>query len=590
MLLKAKRNYICGLFAILLLVVLTVPAAASDVDVSYRLSPLPMSVKLPGNDLVITRQTEENSPLYEKLGLDAVQTQDRMTEENLYLLGFPADQSYEIDVEMTENGQSKEIHNLKFLSERQLAAFEQRLLEEQNSANGSITETPQALFFDFETRTALQNGERIHTVTAYTIVNGQQILLRMQSEGDDISVEELGVFHNMVNSVTFSRIVEKPLDVNMGAVLLAAFVVVLVLAVVFALIIFFRTKKRIRTNGEACVHPQPHSGNSPMDDFYDELQKDGLFNGRTPVPAQSVTSVDVRENEPQDQVFKNKPLRVEVEVAVEKEATKNAEPQKHGRETALEEERDSVELSRSNNEDYDEAVAEENLQKSSKLRIFVGRAGSKAKNSVSSVGGVWKYKKEETIEENKSAPHIKPRPKRKRQCSSMPYSRKENGQKQCIQSYRRMKLYRLLKPTATGINTGREGSLCNDGQYTDKKCTGRGPVFGSGPGNAYFDKRRYSAGAWYGRTDSRHSIRSRRIGCRARPGGYACAPARTRLYAKGGYFFRMPGGSGRRGDKSACHAEHQSHGGRRPDGALYFRQSKKCKRTCICGCQRYKRA
>lgn len=238
MLLKAKRNYICGLFAILLLAVLTVPAAASDVDVSYRLSPLPMSVKLPGNDLVITRQTEENSPLYEKLGLDAVQTQDRMTEENLYLLGFPADQSYEIDVEMTENGQSKEIHNLKFLSERQLAAFEQRLLEEQNSANGSITETPQALFFDFETRTALQNGERIHTVTAYTIVNGQQILLRMQSEGDDISVEELGVFHNMVNSVTFSRIVEKPLDVNMGAVLLAAFVVVLVLAVVFALIIF----------------------------------------------------------------------------------------------------------------------------------------------------------------------------------------------------------------------------------------------------------------------------------------------------------------------------------------------------------------
>lgn len=414
MLLKAKRNYICGLFAILLLVVLTVPAAASDVDVSYRLSPLPMSVKLPGNDLVITRQTEENSPLYEKLGLDAVQTQDRMTEENLYLLGFPADQSYEIDVEMTENGQSKEIHNLKFLSERQLAAFEQRLLEEQNSANGSITETPQALFFDFETRTALQNGERIHTVTAYTIVNGQQILLRMQSEGDDISVEELGVFHNMVNSVTFSRIVEKPLDVNMGAVLLAAFVVVLVLAVVFALIIFFRTKKRIRTNGEACVHPQPHSGNSPMDDFYDELQKDGLFNGRTPVPAQSVTSVDVRENEPQDQVFKNKPLRVEVEVAVEKEATKNAEPQKHGRETALEEERDSVELSRSNNEDYDEAVAEENLQKSSKLRIFVGRAGSKAKNSVSSVGGVWKYKKEETIEENKSAPAHKAPAKKKK--------------------------------------------------------------------------------------------------------------------------------------------------------------------------------
>lgn len=413
MLLKAKRNYICGLFAILLLVVLALPAAASDVDVSYRLSPLSMSVKLPGNDLVITRQTEKNSPLYEKLGLDAAQTQDRMEKENLYLLAYPADQSYEIDVEMTENEQSKEVHNLKFLSEKQIAAFKQQLLERQNSVNGSVTETPQALFFDFETHTALQNGET-HTITAYTIVNGRQILLRLQSAGDNISVEELGVFHNMVNSVTFSRIVEKPLDVNMGVVLLAAFAVVLVLAAAFALIIFFRTKKRIRTNGEACVHPQPHSGNSPMDDFYDELQKDGLFNGRTPVPAQSVTSVDVRENEPQDQVFKNKPLRVEVEVAVEKEATKNAEPQKHGRETALEEERDSVELSRSNNEDYDEAVAEENLQKSSKLRIFVGRAGSKAKNSVSSVGGVWKYKKEETIEENKSAPAHKAPAKKKK--------------------------------------------------------------------------------------------------------------------------------------------------------------------------------
>ena len=410
MLLKAKRNCICILFAILLLVVLALPAAASGVDVSYRLSPLSMSVKLPGNDLVVTRQTEKNSPLYEKLGLDAAQTQDRMEKENLYLLAYPADQSYEIDVEMTENEQSKEVHNLKFLSEKQIAAFKQQLLERQNSVNGSVTETPQALFFDFETHTALQNGET-HTITAYTIVSGRQILLRLQSAGDNISVEELGVFHNMVSSVTFSQIVEKPLDVNMGVVLLAAFAVVLVLAAAFALIIFFRTKKRIRTNGEACVYPQLHSAHSPMDDFYDELQKDGLFNGRPPVPVQSVTSVDVRKNEPQDRVFKNKPLRVDVEVAIEKNATQNAESQKQ---TVLEEEKDSVELSRSNNEDYDEAVTEENLQKSGKLRIFVGRAGSKAKNSVSSAGNVWKYTNEGTIKENGSTPIHKGAPKKKK--------------------------------------------------------------------------------------------------------------------------------------------------------------------------------
>ena len=59
-------------------------------------------------------------------------------------------------------------------------------------------------------------------------------------------------------------------------------------------------------------------------------------------------------------MFKNKPLRVDVEVAIEKNATQNAESQKQ---TVLEEEKDSVELSRSNNEDYDEAVTEENLQK-----------------------------------------------------------------------------------------------------------------------------------------------------------------------------------------------------------------------------------
>lgn len=394
---RIKRAVSCAVIMLLLISAFHITVSAADK--SYQIKELGMSIALPDDISVITRQTRENDPAFAALGYTYEQAQKVMKDSDIYLRGVPKDASYEVEVCMVKNEQSSDVFNLKLLSEKQLASVKQKLESDESCTGCTVTQTDNTVVFNMETKYEIpaQNGTKpvtVYGIMSYTVVNGMQISFSLRSLGSPVSVEEHGIFNAASSSINFSEILAKPLQVDMLGIILTSLLVIVVIVILAAVIIILRGGKKRRKNllaGEKTISRQ--SGPSPLRGFYDELEQDGLLEApgkKGKKPGQSaVASVQ-------------KPIRVTIEVPVTKDTDdtiRAVDETRNKVKAPREDERDSVELTRSNNEDYDEAAAEGNIVHNGKLRIFVGGAGSKIKNSVSSIGDILRSRQEIKEEE-----------------------------------------------------------------------------------------------------------------------------------------------------------------------------------------------
>lgn len=400
---RIKRAVSCAVVLLLLISVFHITASAADK--SYQLEELGMSITLPDNISVVTRQTKENDSAFAALGYTYEQAQKVMKESDIYLKGIPKDASYEVEVYMVKNEHSRSVYNLKLLSKKQLDAVKEELEADENCTGCTLTQTSDMVVFNMETKYEIpaQDGAKpvtVYGVMCYTVVNGMQVSFSLRSLGSPVSVAQHGIFSAAASSITFEDILTKPLQVDMLGIIFTSVIAILAVVILAAVIIILRGNKKRRKNlleGEKRVSSQ--NGASPLRGFYDELEQDGLLN----VPEEKKKKLSQETGE-----LARQPIRVTVEVPVSADtddSIRAVDETKNKEKAPREDEKDSVELTRSNNEDYDEAAVEDNIVRSSKLRIFVGGAGSKIKNSVSSIGDILKsrqeIKEEETPQEQK---------------------------------------------------------------------------------------------------------------------------------------------------------------------------------------------
>ncbi|MGN0550873.1 MAG: hypothetical protein ACI4I4_03415 [Acutalibacteraceae bacterium] len=401
--------------------------SAGAVGVKYTLPQINASINLPGNLMTVTRESKSTDTVFEKMSTTYKDVMNDMTQSHIYLIAQPEDLSYKLCVYMEETPQSKEDYNIKLLSDGRISSLMEEMKSEYKTELVSTTETNQALFFvckavktadgqyvknvvqqeqtlpssaenatEDSTQAASSTGTAETTVkktvkdnntyllVAETFVNGEKIKMTLASQGDEVSVDEAGVFNSALESVLFTDISKQPLDIDVAGIVLKVFICIVILAGLFWLIIYFKAKRSNRLESRSTAGAEKGGRKSVLDDFYEELEQDGLLDDK----AEAKENVDRMEPE-SDNVFKNKPVRIELEIPKEKITPAQREREK------MEEEKDSVELSRSNNEDYDEEV-DEAVERSSKVRIFVGGGKSRIKNSVSAVGMRISYKDEQS--------------------------------------------------------------------------------------------------------------------------------------------------------------------------------------------------
>lgn len=394
---RIKRAVSCAVIMLLLISAFHITVSAADK--SYQIKELGMSIALPDDISVITRQSSENDPAFAALGYTYEQAQKVMKDSDIYLRGVPKDASYEVEVCMVKNEQSSDVFNLKLLSEKQLASVKQELEADESCTGCIVTQTDDTVVFNMETKYEIpaQNGAKpvtVYGIMSYTVVNGMQVSFSLRSMGSPVSVAEHGIFNAASSSINFNEILAKPLQVDMLGIILTSLLVIVVIVIFAAVVIILRGRKKRRKSllaEEKSISRQ--SGSSPLRGFYDELEQDGLLK----VPGKKGKKAG------QDAVASvQKPIRVTIEVPVTKDTDdtiRAVDETKNKVKVPREDERDSVELTRSNNEDYDEAAAEDNIVHNGKLRIFVGGTGSKIKNSVSSIGDILKNRQEIKEEE-----------------------------------------------------------------------------------------------------------------------------------------------------------------------------------------------
>lgn len=296
---------------------------------------------------------------------------------------------------------SNDIFTYKDLSKQELDTVQQELQQDLNADKVTTYETSQAVFYD-----AINNTDK--RLVSTTIVNGYKYQLTLSVEKRDLTISDHGIFNTAARSILFDNIEKEPVEVNiLGTVGTVVCIAIAVLVGAFIVVILVRhfkpkfakkskSKKSIPQKAEKSVRkpataeksanksinreselgekPTPtikpvkvekanHINNkkriyrtdSAAESFYEEIESDGLFDERADEEIPAQVQMDVMDNVPGDENFENNPVRLKVEI------TKPVSDSGKGDENP-----DLFELSRNNNEDYDEAASDEDYYQDDK--------------------------------------------------------------------------------------------------------------------------------------------------------------------------------------------------------------------------------
>lgn len=288
---------------------------------------------------------------------------------------------------------SNDLFTYKDLSK---AEIEQREEEVQQSAGAdkiSTYETSQAIFFD-----CIDNED--NCLTSSTIVNGYEYELMLSVGNRELTISDHGIFNTAARSIVFDEILTQPAEVNVlgaiGTVVCVAIAVLVAAVLVFLVIkqlrsrrktsperskaeykesaeneeIRERKKPRQEKSGSAyasketdefagmktvkpskAVQPKPRKKDMKAEDaaesYFREIESDGLFDEKAQEEIPTQIQLDYLKNTPGDEQFENTPIRMKVDIIRQANAADNPEQS------------DLYELSRNNNEDYDEAFVDD---------------------------------------------------------------------------------------------------------------------------------------------------------------------------------------------------------------------------------------
>ena len=199
------------LLAVVLVFSLIIPAAAAQTE-TYRFDEFEMSLKLPKDYYVITRDTPEGDEVFEALGFDYNQTMTAMTTDNYYLFAYDEDNTFQISLKITQDEDTKRINNYSDITAAERMTNIENVKKGEGVTSAAEVKHNGSIYID-SAFTKEDEGETVYFKRSDTIINGYQIYLEMRKEGEPISDEEAKVLTNAANSLKFDKI-----NRNTGAV------------------------------------------------------------------------------------------------------------------------------------------------------------------------------------------------------------------------------------------------------------------------------------------------------------------------------------------------------------------------------------
>ncbi len=133
----------------------------------------------------------------------------------------------------------------------------------ENVSNASYKEQDNAVIFNLYNRNATSNA------IAYSIINGQLVTVQYISTDGELTVDEKGIFNQIVDSLTVNQLYQKPQQFKLSEVFSKLFSITIFFLIVILILLFayyasgFSVKKK--------------SSRQLADKYYNELKSEGLM-------------------------------------------------------------------------------------------------------------------------------------------------------------------------------------------------------------------------------------------------------------------------------------------------------------------------
>ena len=212
---------------------------------AYEIDALNMSIPIPDDMIVLTRESTANDEFFKTFKLNYDTTISKLTEGNIYLESVTEDSALTLTVTMTKTEDSKKIGSYNSLSDEELANIMQKLRENKTYKDASPVEYNDIKYICLNM--SFKNGKKIVQAQQYnTVMNGENINITMQAApGKKLKAADKEMLAEIVSGVTilndnfFNR--NKQL-ILYGSITLAAIAVIIVVFVI--LFKYFRNPNR----------------------------------------------------------------------------------------------------------------------------------------------------------------------------------------------------------------------------------------------------------------------------------------------------------------------------------------------------------
>lgn len=191
-------------FVMLLVFTICIPIVCfAQGDSSYSLPDVGMSITIPSNYYVLTRDISSSDPALSFFGFSKNECVRLLEDGNMYLDAVDSDVSTEIVVTMTENI----ISDLNLFPDSTIDTFLSSLIEAYSNAGITVDSTKyyqhkQAKFIIFEFHQKSGNGTT-YGIQYYTIYNYKAINITQYSYDGSFSSWDQFVFERLIDSVEF---------------------------------------------------------------------------------------------------------------------------------------------------------------------------------------------------------------------------------------------------------------------------------------------------------------------------------------------------------------------------------------------------
>ena len=191
---------------IVMMILLMFPLTASALDDTYRFDDFGMSVRVPKNYLVITRDSSSSDTAFRELGLEYNETLTAFRAADIYLRAYDPDGAFTLSLTVITNDQSKAVNNYSELSDADRKAILDNLQAQSAVSSASVVKRGSFVFFD-TSRTSADGDDTLYIGQCNTIVNGLQIDISIQKLSEDVTAEEAKALTNLASSLSFDSVI-----------------------------------------------------------------------------------------------------------------------------------------------------------------------------------------------------------------------------------------------------------------------------------------------------------------------------------------------------------------------------------------------